>query len=260
MTQKTSDEEYVRRLIEAHLRTSHPNAQCDLVEDDPPDILCRVGSERWAIEVTRAAQREVYGGIETARLERDQPILKFGVGLGNETKQTRRLKYLLILNGPPLGVGWSSWKRKTRKAVTEFIASGARGSGSFPGGSITATDSGKDWIVAAGLRDDAYAPSGRPSSDIAANIGDMLRYALDRKTYKLGSLTGYDRIALALINTYFFGDDAKEVAEVIGPIISADSRYSVFDHVYYVTPAGLAAVYDKPRDPAQLRSIGVGTE
>ena len=79
-----SDEEFARQLIEVFLRASQcAEAQCELVERDPPDIKCRIGSEVWAVEVTRVGEREIQHGTEKSRSEIDRPLMEFGRVLGS---------------------------------------------------------------------------------------------------------------------------------------------------------------------------------
>jgi hypothetical protein len=174
-----SDEEYVRGLLEAHLRDKGANdACCELVENDPPDTVCRVSNERWAIEVTRVGQREVQNGLEKSRSEIDMPLLKFGMALGETVESLRKLNYRLWLKGPPPGMPWATWKKQVQGEVERIIMSEHHAPMSlgewrgFVGGSLEclgsrgAFDQRDDWRVAVGLRDDTSAPRGYMTADI----------------------------------------------------------------------------------------------
>jgi hypothetical protein len=87
------------------------------------------------------------------------------------------------------------------------------------------------------------------TADISANIEVMLRHALADKGSKLKAISGFDRIALVLLNTYPFADDIEEVASMLATIILLEPRYSVFDIVFYITSGGMHVVYDKHAGP-----------
>jgi len=89
------------------------------------------------------------------------------------------------------------------------------------------------------------------ASDISANIQVMLTHALDDKVEKLRSVSGFDRMGLTLLNTYFFGDDIAEVAKCVCIIFSENSKYSIIDLVFYVTNGNLRVIYDKRAEAAQ---------
>lgn len=246
-----SDEEYARRLLERYLKSISgiTGACCKCVKNDPPDIVCLVANEKWAVEVTRIGQREVQNGEEKSRNEIDRPLLDFGRELGKKIEHLRRHKYQIILNGPPSEYIRTKWKKQVRKAVEQFVRSGCLGRCDFVGGSISAFNQGHNWQVVVGLRDDTSAPGGHMTSDIAANIKVMLRHALDDKCQKLGAVSDFDRIGLVLLNTYPFGDDIDEVKSSLCTVISDDRKYSVFDIVLYVTNGNLCVIYDKRANP-----------
>ena len=246
-----SDEEYARELLEAYLRNSGAmDAHCELVENDPPDIVCRVANEKWVIEVTRVDQREVQNRREKSRYQIDRPLEDFGNELRKKVERFRKRKYLLELNAPPPGWKWAAWKKQVQKAVEQFVRSECTGICDFPGGSISAYDQGHDWLIAVGLRDDTSVPGGHMTSDIAANIEVMLRYALKDKSKKLAAVSGFDKIGLVLLNTYFFGNDVEEVAETLRTVILGDTKCVIFDFVFYIVNGHLSLIYKKSLEPA----------
>jgi len=244
----TSDEEYVRDLLEGYLHDRcAKNARCEVIDNDPPDIVCRVTNESWAIEVTRVNQREVQNGLEKSRTEIDKPILDFGEALGEEFKSSCKFGYTLILNGPPSGMRWSTWKNQVRQTIELFVQTDSLESRDFVGGSISAHNEGHGWTVAVGLRNDTSAPGGHMTCDISANIREMLRHALNDKCGKLSRVSQrFDRVGLVLLNTYFFGDDIKDVADILRTIIFEDQKYSILDTIFYVADRNLHVVYEKP--------------
>jgi len=250
-----TDEEYALELVEAFLRKAGFAApSCKLVAGDPPDIICEVAGEKWAIEVTRVNQRLIRNYEEKPRTETDTPLLKFGEYLGGVTADMRRLKYLLVLSGPSTQVKWSKWKKDVQRAVEQFIISQRLGSCDFSGGFITAFPHGHDWDVAVGLHDDATAPGGHMTSNITRNIEAMLKYALEDKAKKLANVAGFKRIGLVLLNTYFFGDDVDQVERALQAIIGENGKPSNFDFVFYVAGAEIRLIYG--RVPSGLPAPG----
>ena len=132
-----------------------------------------------------------------------------------------------------------------QQTVEQFIRSEKLGSEDFPGGFISAFRQGPSWQVAVGLRDNTSAPGGHMTSDIAANIESMLSHALNDKARKLEAMSGFDRVGLVFLNTYFFGDDVDDVASRLCKIISENPKYSVFSIVFYITNGSLHVIYDK---------------
>ena len=241
-----SDEEYALNLLKEYFTASNAvDVRCELVKNDPPDIVCCKGGEKWAVEVTRVDQREVQNGKEKSRIEIDVPLTKFGKKLGEQTKHLRRQKYSLSLNGPPSSMTWSDWKSQTTKIVEDFIKSDHRGEYPFKGGTIRTCEDGYDWLVTAGLREDTVGPGGYMTSDISANIRAMLRHALDDKVRKLARISGFDKVGLILLNTYLFGENVAEVANSLCTVIKEDQKYSYFDFVFYDTNGSLSLIYEK---------------
>jgi|GEM_PF-6488015 len=240
----TSDEEAARRLLEGYLRQFLADATCTLVASDPPDIACQIGHEAWAVEVTRVNQLEVYEGNVKARVELDVPLMAFGNELGECTRPG--LSYLLLLQGPTSKAKWQAWKRTTRNLVERFVQSNVPGKLEFEGGSITARrDARANWSVAILPRDGAVTPNGAPSYDISANIDAMLRNALRKKASRLARVTGYERIGLVLLNTYFFGDDIDAIRQALKRVIHEDSAFGIFDFLFYVSQAGFDLVFER---------------
>lgn len=244
---KVTDEEYSALLLDAHFRClGHQNVRCRLNSDDPPDIICEVDGKEWGIEVTRVDQREVQFGVIKSRARIDRPLMDFGKQLGQEMKQSRRRSYLLILNGPPNNK-WNEWKALVRSAVIGFVESDRCGSCDFPGGSVTACEEGDRWVCSVGLRDDATNSNGGLTSDIAFNIEDMLRHAINEKAGKLGGSGNFDKLGLLLLNQYFFGDDISETEATTRRIVHEKESYGIIDAIFYVHDENLFAIYDKSK-------------
>ena len=68
------------------------------------------------------------------------------------------------------------------------------------------------------------------------------------KAPKIGPLIGYDKKALILLNTYFFGDDVAHVAETTESIISERPKLAVFDNVFYATTK-FSVIYSRGKWP-----------
>ncbi len=83
------------------------------------------------------------------------------------------------------------------------------------------------------------------SSDIGANIEEMLQFALTDKAKKLAPVKGFDRKALLLWNTYFFGGDVSDIERALSKLMDEVSNFSIFDNVLYVIDAKLWVVYER---------------
>ena len=73
----------------------------------------------------------------------------------------------------------------------------------------------------------------------------MLRNALRKKASRLARVTGYERIGLVLLNTYFFGDDIDAIRQALKRVIHEDSAFGIFDFLFYVSQAGFDLVFER---------------
>lgn len=204
-----------QRLLETFFRERvDAAAQCH-PGNDPPDLICETAMHRYAIEVTYVGQQETLEGKTAARMERDIPLWQMGQRLDNATKNIRKRDYRLWLQGPPKGKKFRRWEEVIKTAILDFVESGKKGRLELEGASVTAFGPGNRWLLAIEPRENAVTLSGARSDDIQANINDMLRHALSVKATKVTPLTGYDRKAILMWNTYPFGDELSDVQRAI---------------------------------------------
>jgi hypothetical protein len=229
-----SEEALARQLLESHLQSLGHSARCKLVSDDPPDIECTVDGVRWAIEVTRSNEQEVLGSTQKARDQRNIPLLAFAKTIENETNGNRQFDYLLILEGPSATADWSSWKRKTKKTIANFIKSNQSGKIKFDGGSISATEPGSKLTAAIAPHSQAILPNGQMTANISASVTASITHAINGKFEKMKSVSGYDKTGLVLLNTHFFGDDIEPAQTVASECNIDDQGKPKFDVIFYV--------------------------
>ena len=238
----------VGKMLESFLKANVDSTATCEVGLDPPDFVCRVLEQVWAVEVTRANQQEMLAGDSRARDERDVPLMKLGQQIGRETEEWRKRDYLVMISGPPPGSSYTKWKRRVRRECAEFVKSGVKGRQELGGAEIIDCGPGNRWNVAVTFRDGATTPSGQLTADVDANIREMVLYALQDKVPKIGPLNGYDKKALVLQNTYFFADDVEHVAQATESIISERPELAVFDFVFYAIPK-FSVVYSRGNWP-----------
>lgn len=229
-----SEEEQVRQLLENHLKSLGYSTQCKLVPDDPPDIDCNVGGERWAIEVTRSNVQEVLSGTQQALSQRERPLLNFAGELKNATEGRRQFDYLLILEGPSEPASWSNWKRKAKKIIANFIKSNKSGRIDFDGGSISAAQRGSTLTTAIAPHGEAILPNGQMTANISASVKGSVAHAINDKFEKMKSVSGYDKTGLVLLNTHFFGDDIELAKTAASECNADDQGRPKFDVIFYV--------------------------
>ena len=176
-------------------------------------------------------------------MEREIPLSHLGERLGVATERVRKRNYTLFLEGPPTGTKPRRWANKIEKAALAFVASGEKGTLDLEGAWITAYGSGAGWTVAVVPRDRATTPSGGLPANIQANIEDMLRHALSVKAPKIAPLKAYDRKALLMWNTYFFGDEVHDVERALKRLMHESAEFAVFDIIFYVTDGQLSLLH-----------------
>ncbi len=75
----------------------------------------------------------------------------------------------------------------------------------------------------------------------------MLQHALSVKAPKIEPLAGYDRKALLMWNTYFFGDEFQDIERATDSLMRRYPEFLVFDIIFYVSDGQLWLVYGKNR-------------
>ena len=80
-----------------------------------------------------------------------------------------------------------------------------------------------------------------------------MRHALDDKARKLKIVSGFDKISLVLLNTYFFADNTQEVRQILQTIVGEDQKYALFDYIYFVANGQLHLVFSRSPHPALSR-------
>lgn len=243
------EEKYVAELLSQYLgKLGHRNVEIR-AGGDPPDLICEFGDRRWAVEVTYANQQVAYGEKGVARHHRlDKLLLEFGNELGAETEELRVHNYLLMLGWPPHTENWKQWKQRIRQETLEFVGNGTLGKkliDEVSGSEIIASEDGHPWEVAVIPALDASTPNGAMLSDIASNQREMLYACLSRKAPILAKIANFDERNLALINTYFFGDDIEDISNVIQPLVQSDESFDVIDKVFYLTEQNIHVIYEK---------------
>ncbi|MCH7957662.1 MAG: hypothetical protein IIC54_03145 [Proteobacteria bacterium] len=248
------EEAQVKNLLENYLRAQGClDFHCD-EGPDPPDLVCAVNGEYWAVEVTRVDQRVDDAGTNKAQMDVDTKLLNFAKKLETEVAEAEmetaqkekrdRRSFLIILPRFFRQQSWNAWTKGIRKQVLAFVSSSKGISltlDKLSGAGVSVVGSGGD-VVSAVVPPNRPTPAGHAPYHIEAIIREMLDFALNRKSLIMSHLQGYDKKAVVLLNCYYFGDDAKGI---VGALQSIMLSYPAFDLVFYVTDTSLTLVYSK---------------
>ena len=182
--------------------------------DDPPDLVFRVGSERWAVEVTELHQYFDRGGVEEARIASDKQLIGMCREVQGRVADLRNRNYLISANGPV-----SKPERARIAAEAErYIRSGETAEHQLDdGGAVRIRALQRairiDFIV--GLEIEAVVPgTGQSVASLNASVGHAVDRILREKLPTLRRLAGYDRKMLLIWSQNVFADP-DEIRELL---------------------------------------------
>ncbi len=182
--------------------------------EDPPDIVMKVGDEKWSVEHTSLHEYVEADGDELSRVGWGEMVLELGQRVLRATEGKRKAGWSLTVFGP-FG---KNVLNEIEKAAVEAIATDDPDYFSrqiYPDREylnstlkdITLTryeDDSRGFVISQGFRSLSLLPEQR---GLVANVQARTDYAVNRilknKTSKLVDIKGYDKLVLLIENRDF---------------------------------------------------------